>query len=199
MQTTTEYNKALVAIGSNLASHSDSPIGVVQDAISSLRNLSSATIRRSRLYRTPAFPHGSGPDFVNAAVAFSTRLSARELLRALHGIEAAAGRMRPQRWAPRVLDLDLLALGDLVLPDSEGFSRWAGLDPAAQQTTAPDELVLPHPRLHERAFVLIPLLEVAPDWVHPVLARSVRQLCASLPEHETLQVVGISPNTPWNA
>jgi 2-amino-4-hydroxy-6-hydroxymethyldihydropteridine diphosphokinase len=91
----------------------------------------------------------TGPDFSNAAVEIETALEPHALLRALLAIEAAHGRERSQRNAPRTLDLDLLLYGQRVLAD--------------------DALQLPHPRLHERAFVLLPLLELAPDLVHPRL------------------------------
>ncbi len=96
----------------------------------------------SRWYRSAPID-ATGPDFLNAVAAFDTRLGAPQLLAELHRIEAAQGRERPYRHAPRTLDLDLLLYGDEVI------------------TT--DGLVVPHPRLHERAFVLLPLAELAPD------------------------------------
>ncbi len=194
-----EYNLTLVAIGGNLASQKDSPIELVQQGLAAVRALAVDDFRASRLFRTPAFPLGSGPDFVNAAMSFFSDMDPQTLLEALHEIEAAAGRTRAQRWEARLLDLDLLAVGGEVLPDGAGFRHWAGLDQAAQQSAAPQELILPHPRLHERSFVLMPLLDVAPDWLHPVLGRSVRQMCAALPAAEVAQVVPIAPGAAWTA
>lgn len=199
MGSVAEYNTALVAIGSNLPTQKDSPIEVVQGAFAALRQLGVGAVAASRLFRTPAFPHGSGPDFVNAVARLSTRAGAAELLHALHGIEAAAGRVRDRRWGARVLDLDLLGLGDTVLPDVATFHAWAGLSAEAQQTRAPDRLILPHPRLHERAFVLVPLMDVAPDWVHPVLCRPVRALHDALPPEARAEVVPITQECTRNA
>ena len=138
----------------------------------------------SGFYDTPAFPPGSGPMFVNAAAALATNLSPGALLARLHGIEAAFGRVRETRWGQRVLDLDLIAMGGMVLPDPATQTAWRDLAPAAQRTQAPDRLILPHPRVQDRAFVLVPLCDVAPDWRHPILGLSVAEMCAALPDAE---------------
>ncbi len=143
---------------------------------------------KSSLYRTPAFPAGSGPDFVNAAFSVETDLNPREVLACLHDAEKRFGRVRQQRWAARTLDLDLIAYENQILPDLSTYSYWAELPLEEQQKKAPEELVLPHPRLHERAFVLVPLNDIAPDWVHPVTGKSVSQMLKSLPKSAKAEV-----------
>ena len=135
---------------------------------------------RSRLWRSPAWPPG-GPPYVNAALLLRTGLPPEALLARLHAIEAAFGRERRGRWAARTLDLDLLAVGPLVLPDPGTQARWRDLDPERQGREAPGELVLPHPRLQDRAFVLVPLGEVAPGWRHPLLGLTAAEMLARLP------------------
>lgn len=170
---------ALVALGSNATSSSGGPQNTVEAAISALFD-AFVNVKVSGLYQTPAFPAGNGADFVNAACKFECDLGARALLDNLHAIEATFGRERDVRWGPRTLDLDLIAYGDTILPDDETYHHWQRLSLADQQTRTPDQLILPHPRLADRAFVLIPLADVAPGWTHPVTGLSVQSMCDGL-------------------
>lgn len=138
--------------------------------------------RLSRFWHTPAHPAGSGPDYVNAAAVVATDLAPAEVLAALHRIEAALGRVRDgRRWQSRGIDLDLLAMGDAVLPDAATQDRWRSLPPEAQARLSPETLILPHPRLQDRGFVLAPLAEVAPGWRHPRTGLTVARMLADLP------------------
>lgn len=118
--------------------------------------------RASAVYETPAVggPAGS-PSFLNAVLEIETSLRPYDLLAACLAVEKAFGRTRSRPWAPRTLDIDLLLYGETVV------------DEAA--------LRIPHPRLHERAFVLAPLNELVPDLYHPVLRKTIRTLAAELP------------------
>jgi len=132
---------AFVALGANLGDATRT----LGDAIEALDRLPETRVTsRSSFYRS-APVDAKGPDFINAVVAIETGLPALELLGQLHAIEQAAGRERPYRNAPRTLDLDLLLY--------------------AQEVIATPELTVPHPRMHERAFVLLPLAEIAPQRV----------------------------------
>ena len=132
---------AFVALGANLGQ----PQTTVLDAINALASLpGTRLLRASSLYRTAPF-EASGPDFINAVAALQTTLGAAELLAQLQQLENAQGRQRPYLNAPRTLDLDILIYGDAVI-DSPS-------------------LQVPHPRMHQRAFVLVPLSEIAPERV----------------------------------
>ncbi|APG45777.1 2-amino-4-hydroxy-6-hydroxymethyldihydropteridine diphosphokinase [Phaeobacter porticola] len=185
----TEFrSEALIALGGNL------PIGeqsVTHTLIAAIQQLSESDIclrAVSRFYQTPCFPVGAGPDYVNAAIRIHTDLSPRSLLDLLHEIEADFARQRAQRWGMRTLDLDLLAYDDLICPDVATFARWKDLPLDQQMKEAPGQLLLPHPRLQDRGFVLVPLRDVAPDWRHPILAKMVQDLCDALPKSDLNEI-----------
>ncbi len=142
-----------IALGSNLGN----PIATLNAAIETLANHPKLRlISRSSWYLTAAVGPPQ-PDYLNGCATFETALSPHELLTLLLGIEDQFGRVRSERWGARTLDLDLLLYGD------------------RQLHTEP--LELPHPRMSQRAFVLVPLAEIAPDWIDPVSLQSIAQLC----------------------
>ncbi|MEP2028320.1 MAG: 2-amino-4-hydroxy-6-hydroxymethyldihydropteridine diphosphokinase [Paracoccaceae bacterium] len=172
---------ALVALGGNMPSEAGKPAKTIACAAQRFRDFGLRLKALSAFYATPCFPSGAGPDYVNAAAVLTTDLDAGGILQALHQLEEEFGRARKQRWGQRTLDLDLIALGDNILPDRATQDRWRALSPDEQIQAIPDQLILPHPRLQDRSFVLVPLADVAPAWIHPLLNRSIRQLMDDLP------------------
>lgn len=185
--------QVLVALGSNLPWQGKASVKILAEAIQSCVAMGMRLVASSRIYATPCFPAGAGPDYANACIQLEVESTPESLLAQLHAIEAQFDRERLQRWAGRTLDLDLIAFGESVRPDLATWRHWQGLDPARQAQEAPDRLILPHPRLAERAFVLVPLADIAPDWRHPVLEKTVRQMLADLPEAEINAVRPIVP------
>ena len=171
----------LVALGGNLHSSVGPPEMTLRYALANLRLRTNSLIRKSNFFFTPCFPDGFGPDYVNGALEFNFKGEARELLDILHEIEAMFGRVRNTRWGGRVLDLDLVAFGDDIAPSIDSYLQWRDMPLEKQIEQIPKEMILPHPRLQDRAFVLGPLMDIAPDWCHPVLGLTVREMYGRLP------------------
>lgn len=192
MSSQDNFNLALVALGANLPSSAGFPARTLSEALHRLRGTGGIRLHAvSRFWRTPAHPVGSGPDYVNACAALMTALPPASLLARLHEVEADLGRVRDgRRWAARGIDMDLLALGDTVLPDGATQSAWRHLTPEQQLSATPTSLILPHPRLQDRGFVLAPLAEIAPGWCHPLTGATVVAMLAALPK---VALAGMSP------
>jgi 2-amino-4-hydroxy-6-hydroxymethyldihydropteridine diphosphokinase len=150
----------LMALGGNLASRAGTPAQTLDAALREIGKHGATIAAVSAYYITPAWPDPSDPVFLNAVAQIETVLPPAALLHLLHETETAFGRIRSTRNAPRTLDLDLIDYDGKI---EEGPP------------------VLPHPRLAERGFVLVPLADVAPHWRHPATGRAVQDLIAALP------------------
>lgn len=158
----------VIALGANLPGRFASPRAALAAAIDAIRAKGVNITKISSLWLTAPVPVSDQPFYHNAAITVETGLSPYALLETLHGIEQDFGRVRSLRNAPRVLDLDLVAYNDVVLDKPE--------------------LIVPHPRMQDRAFVLKPMAEVvAGDWLHPVLQKSLATLLAELPAQDAVR------------
>lgn len=174
----------IVALGANVTSHVGKPYETLQIALKLINQREFDVLRVSSWWRSPAFPAESGGDFVNAIASLRSALLPSDILRQFHEVEAELGRVRQKRWEPRSCDLDLIAYGYQVAPDMAEVERLMALGLTAIDQPPPDQLILPHPRMHERGFVLAPMAEVAPDWRHPILGKTTAEMLAALPaEH----------------
>jgi 2-amino-4-hydroxy-6-hydroxymethyldihydropteridine diphosphokinase len=160
-------SKVFVGVGSNLGDREF----LIRKAIEAMRDLPrTLVVRVSSLYDTDPVGEVDQPAFLNASVWLETTLEPRELLWQLLLIEKRMGRVRSQRWGPRPIDLDLLFYGE--------------------ETVDEPDLKIPHPEAHRRAFVLLPLLELDPDFVHPTTGESIRKLIKKLPPNPPVRKGG---------
>jgi len=154
----------LIAYGANLPSRAGDPVQTYKAMLESLRLEGIEPLRQSSLWETsPVGTPDEQPWYVNAVFQVQTRLPPQALLERLLLVEQNFGRVRTFKNAAKSIDLDLIAYDDQVI----------------QQDA---DLIVPHPRMHERAFVLRPLQEIAPDWVHPVSGKALDLLLQALPE-----------------
>jgi 2-amino-4-hydroxy-6-hydroxymethyldihydropteridine diphosphokinase len=148
-----------VGLGANLPSPAGPALATCATALARLAALGATVITRSRWYRSAPVPPSDQPWFVNGVAKVAWPASPERLLEALHAVEASLGREHRVKDEARTIDLDLLAFGDLVRDEPP---------------------ILPHPRMHERGFVLLPLAELAPNWRHPRLGLTIAALIAAL-------------------
>jgi len=158
-------HQTLIALGTNLG-----------DRLANLRTALDALppevviLDKSKIYETPAWGFEDQPAFLNMAVKGRTDLKPEALLKHLKLLETRLGREPSFHWGPRLIDIDLLFYDDLILDTPR--------------------LVIPHPRLHERAFVLVPLTDIAPDFIHPILGKTIRQLLEGVDKSNILPIAG---------
>lgn len=189
----TNQKTVYLAFGSNQGGQSRGSSQIIQ---SSYAVLSSTEWFKnsifSPLYQTPSFPEGKGPDYVNSVVCAKTDLDPQALLSVLHDVEHQLGRVREQRWGSRVIDIDLLDYEGCISPSLERYNAWRDMPLELQKINWPDELILPHPRIQDRGFVLVPLRDVAPSWVHPVTGEDIDTLIGRIDPRD-LQKIAQTP------
>jgi len=178
----------MIALGSNRSKEHLSTYDILSYAIWLLGGRAMKVSAQSDFYATPAVPQGAGPDYLRVAVKAQSDMDPQGVASALRQVEAALNGDTKTSGAGSgdVLVADMLACGERVLPNPFDFRRRLQ-NPSALA----DDLVLPHPELHASAAFLTLLMDIAPDWTHPVFARSVREMHAALPAHA---FDGIAPN-----
>lgn len=166
----------LIALGANLPGAFGTPRATLAAARRAMEAFGLRIVRESSTWLTAPVPVSDQPWYHNEVVAIETDLAPLALLERLQKIEFDFGRIRTERNAPRIIDLDIIAYDDVVM-DEPG-------------------LIVPHPRMHERAFVLLPLREVAPRWRHPLLDQSLNDLIAQLPQDQQARPMPIAGMLP---
>lgn len=157
---------AYIGIGSNLKSPAENCLRTIE-LLNAHSNLT--LVARSSLYQSEPFGITDQDWFVNSVVQLTTSLSPEQLLQACLSIEQAMGRTRAEKWGPRIIDLDILFYDDLILKQ--------------------DGLEIPHPGIAERSFVLAPMCEIAPEFIHPKLKKSIQILLTEIPKPQQVNRV----------
>jgi len=160
--------KVLVGLGANCPGTWGTPAETIAQALGEIERLNIAVLAISPLYVTAAVGNARQPPYVNAVALLGTHLSPQALLRVLKEIERRSGRRGGRPWGPRSLDIDIVDYAGLIRHWHEGHPDFTA--PGARPLT------LPHPLAHQRPFVLRPLLDILPDWRHPALKLSAREL-----------------------
>ena len=157
----------LIGLGANLPSTHGPPLKALEMSLASLQASGVSILAVAPWYESAPVPLNDQPWFINTVAAVDTELAPSDFLALLHEVERKFGRLRRERWEARVLDIDLL--------DYKGM------------LSAGPEVILPHPRMAERAFVLLPLRDLIPDWRHPESGRSVAELVGALPADQQIR------------
>ncbi|TDT51349.1 2-amino-4-hydroxy-6-hydroxymethyldihydropteridine diphosphokinase [Fonticella tunisiensis] len=149
-------NRVYIAFGSNIGDRRKA----VDEALSLIEQRGMSIIKKSGIYETEPYGYKNQPPFINGVIEVETSLSCREVLKELLDIEAGLGRVREFKWGPRIIDLDIIFYNDEVYNE--------------------EDLKVPHPDMHNREFVLKPLCDIAPDFMHPILNKRVIELYQEL-------------------
>jgi 2-amino-4-hydroxy-6-hydroxymethyldihydropteridine diphosphokinase len=174
----------LISFGANIPGPLGYPSETLNFAIKEFQYQDLLIIKKSQIYSSPAFPDPKKPEYLNGCLQILVNCGPNDVLCRLKVIEKKMGRRTNHRWGSRICDLDLLSFESKVLPSSEIFNRWYRMPLKNQLLEKPDELLLPHPRIQDRAFVLKPLLDVAAGWMHPVHNLTVKEMFNFLPKEE---------------
>lgn len=145
-------NRAYISFGSNIGDR----LRAIEEAMSLIKSSGIEITKKSKLYETEPYGYKEQPSFLNGALEVETDLSCKELLNRLLEIELEIGRVRELKWGPRIIDLDIVFFNDEIYEE--------------------ENLRVPHPDMHNRSFVLKPLNDICPDYIHPVYKKSVKEL-----------------------
>ena len=165
-----------IALGANINSSVGSPIETLKACIEKFEKKNISIKKMSNWYESEAFPNPLDPPFVNCCLSVETVFKPQELLNFFLRIEEVLGRKEKKRWGPRVCDIDILSQGQQILPNRSEFNYWYKMDFEIQKIKKPTELIIPHPRIQDRDFVLVPFCEIEENWFHPFLKKNIKKI-----------------------
>lgn len=159
--------RAGISLGSNLGDR----LGSIRQATLMFKEKNIFIVASSDVFETEPWGVKNQPSFLNACLIVETEDPPRDLMLKLQSIESGLGRVARFRWGPREIDIDIIFMDELAVNE--------------------DDLVIPHPKMHKRAFVLVPLNQVAPEWIHPLLGKSVREMEMQIPKSGILRITNL--------
>ena len=158
----------IIALGSNLPYKKKSPIEIIESTYQTLKNYNIKIFKKSHIYQSEAYPNKSDPLFYNSALSIETKLKPYELLENILKIEILFGRKRKEKNSPRTLDIDIISFDNLIINEKN--------------------LKIPHPALHLRPFVFLPIGDLDANWTHPVFSKTINQIIDKFDPNELNKV-----------
>ena len=181
----------LISFGANLDSEFGSPMDGLKYAINEFSMFGFNVRQQSKWYSSLSYPDPKDPKYINGCLEMFCEFEPFEVLTKLKNIEKRMGRTTDERWSSRTCDFDILSCRsskNFILPSKKVFRYWFSLPLDKQLKMRPNELVLPHPRMQDRSFVLIPLYDIQPNWIHPVLGVRLISMIDKLSAEQRLAV-----------
>ena len=185
-------NEYVLILGANLPSKFGDSVATLQLCIESIKSEPTIELMsQSKWYESESFPDNSKPIFVNVGIKIISNLNPYQILKIIDVIEKDFGRLRKNRWDSRVCDIDIIYCNKQIIPNPNILEKWMSMKIEEQLISTPNTLILPHPRIQDRLFFLCPLNELSPNWRHPILGKTAKEILDSIPQNaiDVLKVV----------
>ena len=178
-------NEYVLILGANMPSKFGDILTTLQMCVEYIKNEEPIDlISQSKWYQSESFPDKSKPTFINVGIKIISKLEPYQILKIIDEIEKGFGRIRKRRWDARVCDIDIIYCNKKIIPTRNILKKWMSMKIEEQLITTPRTLILPHPRIQDRLFFLVPLNELSPNWRHPILGKTAKEILDSIPQNE---------------
>ena len=185
-------NEYVLILGANMPSKFGDSLTTLKMCVEYIKSEETIHfISQSNWYESESFPDKSKPTFINGGIKIKSNLDPHQILKLIDEIEKGFGRIRKSRWDSRVCDIDIIYCNKKIIPTRNILEKWMSMKIEEQLIATPQALILPHPRIQDRLFFLCPLNELSPNWRHPILGKTAKEMLDSIPQNalDVLQVV----------
>ena len=185
-------NEYVLILGANMPSKFGDILTTLQMCVEYIKSEENINfISQSKWYESESFPDKSKPTFINVGIKIMSYLDPYQILKAIDEIEKSCGRTRKIRWDSRVCDIDIIYCNKKIIPSRNILEKWMNMKIEEQLVETPQTLILPHPRIQDRSFFLCPLNELSPNWRHPILGKTAKEILDSIPQNalDVLKVI----------